>query len=281
MKLLQSGDIEINPGPEVDILKAMESMKSELLDQLKFTGEKLSCELHEVKTKQVELQKSCDGLQSKFANLHTSLDKVKSEVNEIKESEHINRLDLAAIGEKLDEVIDRLDNLENDVDDLEGRSRRDNVRFYGIAVEANETFADCKEKVVSLLNRHVQSKHWNDRDIVIAHRTGTAVDGKQTIIAKFHHGSDKITALAARPEFKSANIGIGSDLTKRQRKTLAKLKSQGKKGYFKRGRLFVIEDSNQPDENETRRNSGTRLHQNQTNTRPMTRSQARGQSNAD
>ena len=83
---------------------------------------------------------------------------------------------------------------------------------------------------------------WQSRDIVRAHRIAAHWSGKpRPMIAKFHHWDDKLLALGAREELRKVHIGIGNDLTKRQRKTLAMHKRDGKTAYYKNGKLVVTE----------------------------------------
>ena len=135
-KLLQlAGDIESNPGPESDIIKAMEAMKCEMLEQVQRTGQQLSNELSEVKAKQTMLQAACENLNKQFSSLKSAVDHVQLEVDTLKTNEHIARLDFAAIDQKFDMLFGRLDVLDKDSDVLEGFSRRDNIRLYGESAE--------------------------------------------------------------------------------------------------------------------------------------------------
>ena len=61
---------------------------------------------------------------------------------------------------------------------------------------------------------------WVNRDVVRAHRVRVNwKDQPRPIVVKFHHFDDKLIALRAREQLKDVGIGIGNDLTKRQRKT--------------------------------------------------------------
>ena len=137
-----------------------------------------------------------------------------------------------------------------------------------------------------LLNEHAKSKNWSKRDIVRAHRVAPNSKGERPIVAKFHHGEDKITALAARSDFKESGIGIGNDLTRRQRETIAKLRKDGKIGYFKKGKLFIVNKTTETQEGAANSPLPTRdTHTQDKDTtesvisRPRTRSQVTGRQN--
>ncbi|XP_070569300.1 uncharacterized protein [Ptychodera flava] len=160
----------------------------------------------------------------------------------LKEENRVANYDMAAVSQKLDEIVSRLDDLEDDTDRLESFSRRDNVRLYGVKEEEGENFERCKEKVVEILNQNVKIQLWESRHIVRAHRVPAIVKDKpRPIVVKFHHFEDKISALKARQQLKEADIGIGNDLTKRQRRNISHLKRQGKNAYYKNGKLVIID----------------------------------------
>ena len=58
------------------------------------------------------------------------------------------------------------------MDKLEFFSRRNNVRFFNVYEESDETSEDCVRKVVQLLNRFYSQKVWTRDDVERAHRTG-------------------------------------------------------------------------------------------------------------
>ena len=246
--LLQcAGDVELNPGPEHDIIKAMQAMKDDLFVEINRNGREIRQELLEMKQTQEAIQTKCSRLDSRVSNMEAVVTKLKDEVRDTTEHHNVEDLDCSAINEKLDEILGRLDILDEDADRQESFSRRDNVRLYGITEDTGETFDLCKEKIINLLNENVKDKVWVKRDIVRAHRVpGVAVQGRiRPIIVKFHHSDDKLLALSARPTLKENGIGIGNDLTRRQRETLAKLKSNGQKGYYKKGKLFILPNTDE------------------------------------
>ena len=228
----------------------------------------------ELKKSQAELRNSYVDLGNDFKELRASVDKIEGEVNDLKENRHVTDLDLSAIFQRLDVIVDRIDQLDDDSDRLESFSRRDNVRLYGVSDAPGETFDQCKEKIVEVLNQHVGKKTWNNRDVVRAHRVPVNwKDKPRPIVVKFHHWDDKIMALTSRQKLKEADIGIGNDLTRRQQKTLADLRRQGKTAFYKNGKLIVSENHTNGDERQasnTARASTTYVRD-----RPRTRLQQR------
>ena len=116
------------------------------------------------------------------------MDKLKCEVDTVKENQYVCELDLSAVAGKVDEVVDRLDQVEEEADRLEAFSRRDNVVLYGIEDEHGESFDRCKDKVLNILNSNMSEKQWTRNDIVRAHRvTGNWSGAPRPMIVKFHH----------------------------------------------------------------------------------------------
>ncbi|KAH8019606.1 hypothetical protein HPB51_020305 [Rhipicephalus microplus] len=58
------------------------------------------------------------------------------------------------------------------LDDLEDRSRRENVLFFGISDSPNETWAQSEGHVRDLLSRHLDM-HISDSEVSRAHRLGS------------------------------------------------------------------------------------------------------------
>jgi len=159
---------------------------------MKNMGRDIRKELQDLKTERVDLRETCSGLNKEIGDVKKSFKKMEIEINDLKENRNVVNLDLAAIAPKLDELIDRVDKVEDEADKLESVTRRDNVRIYGVPEDTGETFEHCKVKILELLNEHVTKKVWNARDIVRAHRLSLDWLAKpRPIIVKFHHWEDK------------------------------------------------------------------------------------------
>ncbi|KAH9379110.1 hypothetical protein HPB48_008646 [Haemaphysalis longicornis] len=118
------------------------------------------------------------------------------------------------------------------VDDLEDRSRRSNLVFYGLADNHNEPWQSTESLVVELCKDHLgitQQPH----DIERPHRLGVFHPNKnRPIIAKFPHFEVKQQILTSRSELKETEFNLAEDLsanTRLARKHLVELgKAQNK-----------------------------------------------------
>ena len=90
---------------------------------------------------------------------------------------------------------------DDKVDKLEFFSRRNNVRFFNVYEESDETSEDCVRKVVQLLIRFYSQKVWTRDDVERAHRTGPKsgdINRPRPLIARLHRWRDKISVLQER-----------------------------------------------------------------------------------
>ncbi len=186
--------------------------------------------------------------------LKTKVDSVVQENMRIEEESHVMRLDIDAAGGQVDRCGDRVEMLEvtvahltNELDRLEGYSRRENVRFYGIAEGKNmheETADVCMRKMLALLQEVIPSRDWKRRDIVKAHRIGmkpTELGSSRVMIVKFLYPEDKDLVFASRAVFKDDHyVRLSADLTKRQFVALNNAREDGTKIAFYQGGKIVV-----------------------------------------
>ena len=117
---------------------------------------------------------------------------------------------------------------------MENQSRRDNLIFQGIEGQGpEETWDDCKEKVVEVIKRMGVSIE--KKDIARAHRLKRA-NGINPIIAKFERHEKKEEILRCRTKLKATNFFVDEDFSEkvgRERKFLREeMKKARKRGEF-------------------------------------------------
>ena len=103
-------------------------------------------------------------------------------------------------------VIPDLKEIKDKLNDLENRSRRNNLRIDGIIEEENESWSQTEKKLQEIINDQLQLER--DIEIERAHRSGkTVIDGvankRRTIIAKFLNFKDKQEVLS---EYKARKL---------------------------------------------------------------------------
>lgn len=215
--LIQSGDVELNPGPAIEDV------------------------LREILAFREENQRQFQGLRSEMGALRKDVENIVGEVEAIKETVNVQSLDIAALATEAEAVQDKLEKMGDEIERMERYSRRENLVFHGVQEEEGERNSEVKPKVAALLNEVIKDqKKWCESDFVRAHRLGTRGEGKtRPLIVRLQQHDDIFTILAAREALKDQGVGVANDLTRYQRSELKSLRLKGKKGYYKGGELHV------------------------------------------
>ncbi|KAH3829634.1 hypothetical protein DPMN_102861 [Dreissena polymorpha] len=159
----------------------------------------------EARTKEIESS-------SQFMNneLEDTRQKIKSTDTEIKNiNKHHKELE-----EKIQNIKLQADENEQKTNDLEARSMRENVLFYGCPEVLNE---NCEGTVKSIISEKLRIVENITLDRV--HRLGKPSNGKcRPIVAKFHYYQQRelvrTTAITKTNDLKSTGLGIGIQQTK-------------------------------------------------------------------
>ena len=207
-----------------------------------------------------------DRLDKKIDILKKENSKIKKELADLREIAQCHNGNVDEVNKKLEDIDSRIEEVKLDeitedfvtktkkkLADLEDRSRRNNLRFYGFQEETNETW----EEGESILTDFVKEKLEIEEDILIerVHRTGIQRnDGirnrKRTIVVKFLNFKDKLGILHTYREKKlwKEKIFINEDFpeeTASIRKGLLQkakdLRSQNKVAKVVHDRLIVYE----------------------------------------
>ena len=141
-----------------------------------------------------------DDMNKKFTEFNEKVQVVQDECNEL-------RRENAALKDELDQV-------KLKTDDLENRSRRNNLLFHGIKRSENESNDQCEQKVQNLLKEKLGFVHDIQFDRV--HRYGRKVDSP--IIARCVFYKDKMDIMKKRSSLKDTDFNIKEDFSDRVRK---------------------------------------------------------------
>ena len=147
-----------------------------------------------------------DSLIKDVASIRTSLEFTQGQVNKLIK----NELNLKGIKSNIE-------HLEDKIDDLENRSRRNNLCFEGIQQSTNETWQDTENKVKYLISSHMPEV---GGDIVIerAHRVGrrsSAESKPRKIVARFLNYKDRESVLKAKKKLRGTNVFVNEDYSDR------------------------------------------------------------------
>lgn len=198
--LLLIGGVEPNPGPTLDDIYAL----------MQESKERMDLGFKEVNEKMVGMEKG----------LREQLEKQEEKIVKLEEE-----------NSNLREIVKKL---EDKQDDLENRSRRNNLIFFGIddPIDSKETWNDCAKKIIHVVQNEMKLEHITENDIERAHRLGNR-RGKRPIIVKFHNFQAKNEVLGCRASLKGSNIFINEDFSRKVRQEREVLISEMKKAREK------------------------------------------------
>ena len=100
------------------------------------------------------------------ANLHTlsnKIDEISSSINELKMENELLREENIKMKEKLDRLYSKVDNLE-------GHSRRNNLKFSGISGQINEPWDEIEKKIRDFIETELDRPDLEHVDIERVHR---------------------------------------------------------------------------------------------------------------
>ncbi|GFS06912.1 hypothetical protein ElyMa_002976000 [Elysia marginata] len=190
--LMLCGDVELNPGPKANSRPT--SKQSTLTGGLMFDSPRsLRTEPKDTNDILVAIQQ----LGNRFDSVDTKISNIDSNVQEMK-AQNVQLQDqikdLVSANTELkqenDELQKRLKTLEDKMDDVEARSRRNNILVHGLPPDnEQETWDDCEKVVRKMINNHLEI---DDASIQIdrAHRLRSN-NGTGAIIVRITHYKDK------------------------------------------------------------------------------------------
>jgi len=257
-----SNDVEENPGPVggakgdeggnaeavasnvfADSIKQLELSLQQKLDTILST---MQVQADTMKRQEDALRRQEDLLKQfgvEQEEMKKTVNGLCSEVADTKKGVQRNERCINNLNTKQDELLTTVSNLEMEIDRLEGFSRRNNIKLFGIPEEVGDTDEDCAEAVRNVLQTYVPENEWSPDVIERAHRLGKPNPrnpNPRPIIAKFQRWGDAMRLMKdreARADMQNDGLRAAQDLTRRQSMKLKQLRDEGKTGYYVNGRL--------------------------------------------
>ena len=134
---------------------------------------------------------------------------------------------------RVKEVKVQIEDLGNKLDDLENRSRRNNLRFEGIPESLNETWQELESKIKHPISRHLV--------IGRAHRVGRprSASTPRKIGARFLNYKDHEAVFKAKKKLHGTNMLVNKDYSDRVIKKQTELMPKLKEARCKNQRAFL------------------------------------------
>ena len=207
----------------------------------------------ETKTKDLDLrvtqtENSCQFQSNENEANKKDLKTVKEDIKDLKKNCDSMNKNSASLNNEASAMEQRLT-------DLEARSMRDNLMFYGIK-EGGET-ENCSELVKDICLNVLHVDNANDMLFDRAHRVGQKSATARPIVVKFHYYTDREKVRQASftysDDLKTAQFGVGAQLPKGIRDArkplypvMKKAKDEGKNVKFVGKKLFINGSEHKP-----------------------------------
>ncbi|XP_075726224.1 uncharacterized protein LOC142767862 [Rhipicephalus microplus] len=209
MLLLLSGDVEQNPGPltsqqekeMLDVIMTLPSMQqqqTEILSEIRF------------------IRADQQALEQKLSQLAEKVKLVEDNVSPLRD-------DVTQLLAQNEDLADTCAKLRDSYEDLDGRSRRNNLVVYGLPDTVNETWAQSEAQVIAFCSEKLNVAI-STAAIERAHRLGryTAVKARP-IILRFLSFKDKERVLAVASKLKGTEFALSEDYSSKVRQDRKKL----------------------------------------------------------
>lgn len=205
--LLQCGDIESNPGPP----KLAPATRQATLSGLAQLNEKqddqplaaIMKELATVSATMTSMNSKFDNFSKEMKDLKTELHRVDKDVSSLKDEMQDLRQQNANLTIENERLKSQIGSVADKTDDLENRSKRNNLLFFGIERDDSESTQSCERKVNDILTEGLGLREVQfDR----AHRTSNKPNAPIVVRCTFY--KDKLAILRAKK-----NLGSGSDVS--------------------------------------------------------------------
>ena len=238
--LRRSGDVELNPGPKSNPSSrqtklqmkdqarslSVDSMNKSRADEDSEREPSLRDVMRQLTGMQQDMNQRFDTVNGHFDSLNDSVTGLREEVTQLAAEVEEMKKENEQLRTENQALTDRLDETEKKLDDLEGRSKRNNLIFRGLKKQTSsehESWDDCENLVKDMLRDQLKINDNVQFDRV--HRLGN--DTTSPIIARFTNFKDKQRVLKEKRKLKDSEEGktifIGEDFTKSVRDTRRKL----------------------------------------------------------
>ena len=231
--LLLAGDVETNPGPGSNDNK-VHAIRQTRLSVSAASGKDGLNKSQTKGTTMDDLAEMMAAMNGNMTGMRSEMTAMGGKMSSMSETMTTMQADMSGIKSQFEETQQRVEQLEREneqlrkshselldrVDDLENRSRRNNLLFYGIKKSDNE---NCESVLKDLFSDNLDLS--DDIQINRAHRVGSKDDAP--IIARLTFFKDKERIMKSKKKLDGTDIYIGEDYSKgvrEIRKTLSKIK---------------------------------------------------------
>lgn len=204
----------------IDDIKSIKQSVAKI-DNVEKTVNKINAKLIDLENKVSDIDKRVSEVEtassyisSKFESNAVELKTAKDQIKTLKSS-------CSNLSTKFDLLEKSKENMNSKISDLEFRSMKDNLIFYGVPENNTSPNENCELIVKDIIKNHLEI---SPEHIIVerAHRMGSKTAGRtRPIVIKFNSYKDRenirTTAYAKKEDLKNHNLGIGIQLPKEWR----------------------------------------------------------------
>ena len=163
-----------------------------------------------------DLKSKIKGLQEENGSLQESLTNAHDEIDDLKEQNKIQDKTIKELKKGVEDLTRNANSEKERAIKLESHSRRNNLNFFNIPEEKEDSFAKTEGILCKFLKEELKAKDVEEISIERAHRIGKPrADGKpRPIIAKFSFFKDKDYVLSLASNLAGKKFGVAPDFPK-------------------------------------------------------------------
>ena len=180
-------DVEKNPGPDENFTTVMQNIDwrfAEIMRGIQMHTAYINSKMDE-----------------KFGSLEQTLGQLTADVSRLKQYVGRDREDIQLLQEDNDNIMQRLERLEQELNSTDMVSRIYSLKFFGVREPTRDNYRAHADVIVIVLNECSSSRTWHHSDIERAHRVGARrqrIDQPRPLIVEFHGWSDRMEILTDR-----------------------------------------------------------------------------------
>ena len=192
---------------------------------------RLHQDIKEIK-KENELR-SCD-LQRSLEFSQQEIDELKKELNSFKKENGKLKAEVDFYNDKIRKMTSKHEEMENKIDQIDDRQRRNNLILTGVDEGQNENHEQCQSKVTNILKDKFDIPN---PDLNAAYRIGKTYNNKpRDILIKFHSSNQRDTVFRKKKILKGQQLFLNEDYCKNtsdiRKSLLAKVQEARNNGLY-------------------------------------------------
>ena len=189
-------------------------------DVMAITAENLGLHL-------IEALKHKDVVAAFTAAISAPFEQLKKELKAAQDSLQTKDKEINDLKQSVKALADRVDKLEDGLDQQEQQGRKPSIRVFGIPERPNETAGQLEASVLDVLQNKLQINAIEASDLEVIHRCGPMPQPAQngadppkprSVIVKFHHRRKRseVFKKGVLGKLKNTGISVSEDLSKRR-----------------------------------------------------------------